>query len=221
MLEKANDLKKLITDAYWQDADVMELERMRKSVRDLMQFLKGRGRKKFDVDITDDITDDDYQPADTSIDIRTYREKVIDYLVEHSDSEVIQKIHNLEPINNEDLTELERILWHELGTKDDYSETTSIGNLAAFVRSLIGLSQEAVNEKFGEYLNGNVLNSQQQEFVWTVINYVRENGDIELSDMVNTDPFVNYDLSEIFGENLTTIIGVVKLLHERVIPVAA
>lgn len=39
--------------------------------------------------------------------------------------------------------------------------------------------------------------------------------------MVNTDPFVNYDLSEIFGENLTTIIGVVKLLHERVIPVAA
>ena len=221
VLEKANDLKKLITDAYWQDADVMELERMRKSVRDLMQFLKGRGRKKFDVDITDDITDDDYQPADTSIDIRTYREKVIDYLVEHSDSEVIQKIHNLEPINNEDLTELERILWHELGTKDDYSETTSIGNLAAFVRSLIGLSQEAVNEKFGEYLNGNVLNSQQQEFVWTVINYVRENGDIELSDMVNTDPFVNYDLSEIFGENLTTIIGVVKLLHERVIPVAA
>ena len=221
VLEKANDLKKLITDAYWQDADVMELERMRKSVRDLMQFLKGRGRKKFDVDITDDITEDDYQPADTSIDIRTYREKVIDYLVEHSDSEVIQKIHNLEPINNEDLTELERILWHELGTKDDYSETTSIGNLAAFVRSLIGLSQEAVNEKFGEYLNGNVLNSQQQEFVWTVINYVRENGDIELSDMVNTDPFVNYDLSEIFGENLTTIIGVVKLLHERVIPVAA
>lgn len=78
-----------------------------------------------------------------------------------------------------------------------------------------------MNEKFGEYLNGNVLNSQQQEFVWTVINYVRENGDIELSDMVNTDPFVNYDLSEIFGENLTTIIGVVKLLHERVIPVAA
>ena len=74
------------------------------------------------------------------------------------------------------MQELERVLWHELGTQQEYAETTSIGNLAAFVRSLVGLSQEAVNEKFGGYLNGNLLNSQQQEFVWTIISYGKTGG---------------------------------------------
>ena len=98
----------------------------------------------------------------------------------------------------------------------EYDESTDIGNLAAFVRSLIGLSQEAVNVKFSEYLSGNLLNSQQQEFVRTIINYVRENGDIELADMVNTEPFNNYDLNEIFGVNLPAMIAVVRTLHDVV-----
>ncbi len=220
-LAKAEDLKLAMSEAYWTGVKVPELEHMRKSLRDLMQFLKGSERKKFDVDITDEVDYSDYQPEDTTIDIRTYREKVIDYLIEHSDSEVIRKIHNLEPITNADLDELERILWHELGTKDEYREATDIGNLAAFVRSLIGLSQEAVNEKFGEYLSGNTFNSQQQEFIRTIINYVRENGDIELADMVNSEPFNNYDLNELFGVNLQTIIAIVNVLHNSVVVKAA
>lgn len=221
VLAKADELKMVMSDSYWNDVNVLELERMRESIRDLMQFLKGSGRKKFDIDIEDEVDNAQYQPEDTSIDIRTYREKVIDYLIEHSDNPVIHKIHNLEPVNNDDLNELERILWHELGTKDDYSETTDIGNLAAFVRSLIGLSQEAVNEKFGEYLSGTLLNSQQQEFVRTIINYVRENGDVELTDMVNTEPFNNYDLNEMFGVNLQAIVQIVGVLHNSVVAEAA
>ena len=178
-----------------------------------MQFLVGSGKKKFDIDISDEVDEAEYQPEDTMIDIRTYREKVIDYLAEHLDSVVIRKIHNLEPITNADLSELERILWHELGTKAEYEEATDIGNLAAFVRSLIGLSQEAVNVKFSDYLSGNLLNSQQQEFVRTIINYVRENGDVELADMVNSEPFNNYDLNEVFGVNLPAMIAVVQTLH--------
>ena len=119
------------------------------------------------------------------------------------------------------LQELEDILWHELGSQEEYTQTTNIENLAAFVRSLIGLSQESVNEKFGEYLNGNTFNSQQQEFILTIINYVRENGDIELSDMVNTEPFNNYDLKEIFGVNLKTVIGIVNILHDSITAKAA
>ena len=209
-----------MSDAFWDAPSVPEIEKKREILRDLMQFLKGSGRKKFDIDIDDKMDDAEYQPVDTMIDIRTYREKVIDYLAENSDSPVIKKIHNLEPITNDDLQELERVLWHELGTQQEYAETTSIGNLAAFVRSLVGLSQEAVNEKFGGYLNGNLLNSQQQEFVWTIISYVRENGDVELSDLVNTEPFNNYDLNEIFGVNLPTIVSVVKKLHESILAAA-
>lgn len=216
MLAKASALKELRSEELWNDVTVEKLEELREAVRDLMKFLKGEKNLKFDIDIGDVVTDSDYIPEDTFIDIRTYREKVIDYLAEHSDSEVIKKIYNLEPVNNEDLEELEKILWKELGTKEEYAQTTTIGNLAAFIRSLIGLSQEAVNEKFGEYLSDNVLNSQQQEFIKTIINYVRENGDIEVTDIVNTEPFNNYDINEMFGENVSVIVKVVTILHSSV-----
>ena len=70
-----------------------------------------------------------------------------------------------------------------------------------------------MNEKFSEYLSGNLLNAQQQEFIKTIINYVRENADVDLSDMVNTEPFNNYDLMELFGERLQALKAVVALLH--------
>ena len=213
VLAKAQDLKQLASKEYWDNATIPELERIRLSLRDLMVFLQGAGKQKFDIDIPDEISEAEYVPDDTAIDIRTYREKVIDYLMEHSDSPVIKKIHNLEPINGADLEELEHILWHELGSKQDYSKTTDKTNLAAFIRSLIGLSQEAVNEKFSEYLSGNLLNAQQQEFIKTIINYVRENGDVDLTDMVNSEPFNNYDLIELFGDRLSALKAVVALLH--------
>ena len=216
VLGKMSDLKQLMGEAFWNDLSVASLEDMRISVRGLMQFLVGHGKGKFDIDIPDEVDKAEYQPEDTAIDIRTYREKVIDYLVEHVDSPVIRKIHNLEPINNQDLTELEQILWHDLGTREEYDQATTTENLAAFVRSLIGLSQESVNEKFGEYLSGNTLNFQQQEFVKTIINYVRENGDISLEDIVNVEPFNNYDVYELFGMQLKAMVAVVNLLHNSV-----
>lgn len=214
--DKTNELREFISDDYWEYVNVSKLEKSRLQLRDLMQFTKGRTPGKHDIDIPDLIDDSDYEPGDTSIDIRTYREKVIDYLVQNSDNEVIQKIYNIEPINNDDLDELEKVLWHDLGSQDDYEKTTKISNLAVFIRSLIGLSQESVNEKFGEYLSGNRFNSQQQEFIQTIINYVRENGDIELSDMVNSEPFNNYDLNEMFGVSLPEVVQIVKILHDSV-----
>ena len=215
---KGDDLKRLLSEDLWENPTVDELEKLRKSLRDLMHNLKGCGRNKVDVDIKDVIYDSEYQPEDTTIDIRTYREKVIDYLEENSDNPVIKKIHNLEPINNEDLLELENVLWHELGSQEEYSQTTDQKNLAAFVRSLIGLSQQAVNEKFGEYLNGNAFNSQQQEFIKTVIDYVKMNGDIERTDLVNSEPFSNYPLQDLFGVDVSKIRDIVDFLHQIVIP---
>lgn len=214
---KAALLLDFMGDEYWVNPTVERLEEYRIELRDLMQFLKGKGRKKFDIDIPDEIDESEYQPGDTTIDIRTYREKVIDYLVENSDRPVIKKIYNIEPINEDDIKELEYVLWHELGSQEDYSQTTSINNLAVFIRSLIGLNQDAVNERFGEFITGNKFNSQQQEFVLTIINYVRENGDIELSDMVNSEPFNNYDLNEMFGVSLSDVVSIVNTLHNCVI----
>ncbi len=218
---KADDLRLLMSEHFWQNPDVPEVERLRKDLRELMQFLQGDGGRKVDIDIEDEIEPGAPLP-DQHIDIRSYRQKVIDYLMENMNSPAIHKIHHLERINHDDLMELERILWQELGTQEDYekerAKTHGRGNLAAFVRSLVGLSQEAVNLKFGHYLNGTQLNAQQQEFVYTVINYVRENGDIEKQDMLETMPFNEYDLADYFGNNFPILRFVLDELHECVVP---
>lgn len=213
---KAEQLKTLVSEQFWDAPSLEKLEQLRVDVRDLMQFLDKSPKKQIDVNIDDTVEPSGYDGGDTIIDIRTYREKVLDYLIEHSDNEVIHKIQRLEPITNEDLKALEKILWEELGTKEEYEQTTDIDNLAVFVRSLIGLSQEAVNEKFGEYLNGNVLNAQQQEFIRAIINYVRENGDISREDLFEKSPFDNYDILTLFGDNITSVLTIVGILHDSV-----
>lgn len=220
-LAKAGDLKQIAGGGFWQSASVPELERLRQGLRELMPFLQGEGRAMYDIDIADEMAPGEYGPEETMIDIRTYREKVIDYLMENLDSRVISKIHHLETINGDDLLELERILWHELGSKDDYDKTTDMGNLAAFVRSLVGLNQEAVNELFSEYLNGNSFNSCQQEYIRSIINYVRVNGDIDRSIVVNVEPFSNVDLIGMFGSRYRDVIRLVDKLHESITASAA
>lgn len=89
-----------------------------------------------------------------------------------------------------------------------------------FIRSLVGLSQQAINEKFGQFLNENVLNAQQQEFVKTIINYVNENGDIETEDLLNTSPFDDQDILGLFGEKIKILNFIVNTVHS-VVQVAA
>ena len=213
VLAKADLLILLRGEEFWEHPNVLVVEKYREELRGIMRYT-AYSRKKLVTDIPDEITKSDVEIEETAIDIRSYKEKVIDYLVEHSENPVILKIKNLEPISNDDLDELERVLWHELGTEKDYRKETQQANLAAFVRSLVGLSQEAVNVKFGEYLFGGQFNSQQQEFIRSVINYVRENGDIELQDIVNTEPFSNFDINEMFGTKVQILVSIVHELHD-------
>ena len=217
VLAMKNQLKQLASQQYWEAPTIESLETLREAVRALMIFLDSSANgRKIDVHISDEVISNGNN-INTTIDIRTYRQKVIDYLLEHSDSPVIKKIKNLEKINAADLKELERILWNELGSEEDYKKTTNTKNLAVFIRSLVGLEQSAINEKFGAFLSGNVLNPQQQEFVKTIIDYVRENGNIELSDLANTSPFNEYSIVDIFGDNIEILQTIVNTFNNAVL----
>ena len=217
VLAKKTQLQQLSSQQYWNEPTIESLEMLRELVRDLMIFLdSSANNRKIDVHISDEIIPNG-DDSNITIDIRTYKQKVIDYLLEHSDSPVIKKIKNLEKINASDLKELERILWSELGSEEDYKRTTNTKNLAVFIRSLVGLEQSAINEKFGAFLSGNVLNPQQQEFVKTIIDYVRENGNIELTDLANTSPFNEYPIIDIFGENIGILQTIVNTFNNAVL----
>ncbi len=215
VVNKAETLKTLMSTEFWEKPAVDELEKYRKEIRDLIQYLPQK-LPPVDVDTPDVIISTDYE-GEGLIDIRTYKEKVIDYLAEHTDNPTVKKIQNLVPIDADDVKELERILWHELGTVDEYKGSTDIDNLAVFIRSIVGIEQSVINEKFGQFLSGNILNAQQQEFVKAIIDYVRENGDIIADDLIDKSPFDSYDIMTLFDENIPIVKNIVSIMHNSIV----
>ena len=63
------------------------------------------------------------------------------------------------------------------------------GNVAAFIRSLIGVDRREALEKFSDFLNDSELNAEQEDFLNTIVQYVCENGDITKEIVVNESPF--------------------------------
>ena len=213
---KKDDLKELYDESSWNEPQVKDLERLRDSVRELIKYITGDELRLIDIDVTDELIDPEFQPDGTVIDIRTYKERVIDYLTKNGDDATIEKIRNLEKLDQKDADKLKQLLWFDLGSEDEYNENANGKSLAAFVRSLIGIDQEAVNEKFGEYLNAHQLNSKQQEFINVIVKYVQKNGDIELSDLLDSDPFKSIDWNELFGGDVEPIKYTVSILHDAI-----
>ncbi len=89
VMAKKDILKKVVDDRFWESPSVNDLESIRVELRELMQFLDGSRRNRVNIDIEEIIVDSDYTVDDTDFDIKTYREKVIDYLEANSNNAVI------------------------------------------------------------------------------------------------------------------------------------
>lgn len=123
----------------------------------------------------------------------------------------------MEQLSGEDIKELERICWKELGTKEEYEDYVKKGELlcgdrvAVFIRSVVGVDRKIAKERFSQFLSNNVLNTLQEEFINQIIGYVCENGDIEPMTIVTNENFEGIDRA--FGMNMVSIRKYVEELH--------
>ena len=188
---KMGTIKEVLTDVAWQNVSLKWLEKVRNDLRDLIKFLIGQGGQWFTVDIEDEISDEGTMDGITPR--VSYKQSVLDFLSQNRNLPVLQKIYDMEQLTAADFTELERILWQELGSKDDYDKFTNGmlcgSNVAMFVRSLVGVDRKNAVRRFSEFISGNELNAEQEDFLNTIIAYVCENGDITKEIVVNESPF--------------------------------
>ncbi len=201
----------------WTDLTLDWLEKVRLDLRDLLQFLDGEAGMTFVVDIQDTLQ---YSGETEGVLPRvSYRQRVLEYLAQNRDYAVIQKIRNIEQLTAADLQTLEHILWEELGDKSEYDklETTDGAiNVAAFIRSLIGIDYAKAAEKFSALLSMNNLNSEQEEFLKAVVSYVCENGDITKGVIVNNEQFS--ECGNIFGPMVIRVAQYITILHDAILP---
>lgn len=215
---KMDTIKEVLTDVAWQNVSLQWLEKVRNDLRDLLKFLMGQGDKSFTVDIADDISDEGMTVGITPR--MSYKQSVLDFLSNNRNLPVLQKIYNMEQLTEKDIAELERILWKELGSKADYDKYTKGmacgSNVAIFIRSMVGVDRKNAVRRFTEYISGNELNAEQEDFLLTIIAYVCENGDITKETVVNEPPFD--ERLSVFSTYMLPLAKYIDTIHAVITP---
>lgn len=196
---KKDELKDFVKEDYWENINLNNLENLRETLRELIKFLEKNKTRYIHSNFEDGLID---CKGGTIIrpQFKNYKQRVIDYLMDHKNSGAIKKITNLEPLNEDDINELEKILCHDLGTKDEFDDLSDGKELPVFVRKIVGLNNETIVNLFSKYLQKYDFNSQQQDFLHQIVEFVIQNGDIELSDLYDTNPFKNIQYDNYFNE---------------------
>lgn len=199
---------------FFENASMSLLERVRQELRELVKNLESSQSKQFTLNIEDIVTDGG-EAATVSMSGNTYKQRVLDYLSEHRDDAVFRKIFRLEQLSADDISQLERILWEELGSREDYVRYTQSDNMnvAMFIRSVIKVDRQLALQKFTEFLNGSTLNALQMDYLKDIISYVCENGDIEPQTLMSVSPFSDINIIDIFDDKAVHVGKYVNLLH--------
>ena len=206
-VEKQKDIiEKVQTTEFWDGATVIELETVRNAMRGLLQYLDKLRRKPYYTNFTDTIIDSkEGEPIYGGNDLKNYRKKVEFYLKEHSDKLSVYKLRNNKKLSESDLKELERILWTELGSKDDYVKEYGETPIGRLVRQIVGVDRAAVNEAFSEFLTEERLNLNQMRFVNLIVDYIVANGNIDDNKVLMGEPFKSVgSITSLFKDNMGT-----------------
>lgn len=212
--QKKEFLKTVTQNEFWENITVIRLEDLRNQVRDLIRFLPREVVDPIRTNFDDKIQlkrGEHLTPQ-----FKNYKQRVIDYLADNVESPVIHKIRNVIPLTSDDLKELQRILWEELGSKDDYDHIADGESVGVFVRKIVGLDREAISKLFAEYLAKYNFNQMQEEFLHQIVTFVLENGDIEPKNLIQDEPFKYLEYTEIFNGNPEAVYSLIKMLHSAV-----
>ena len=213
--ERMETIKEVQTAGFWERRTLDSLERVRKELRELVHVLaESRDERRFVINIEDAISSDAVAAPVTLK--ATYHDRVIDYLAKHTDNEVLRKIQNFEQLTTDDVNELQRIFWEELGTRTEFDEATNgkkyNHNVAAFIRVIQGVDRQKALALYTRFIKDGNLTGEQEQYLKEILNYLSENGDLQMSD------FMEYPLNrnrwrDVFGEHFVGLKDFVNELH--------
>ena len=226
-IEKISKKKETITkiqkEEFWKNADLFQFEEVRKELRDLVILLDRITTKIYYTDFRDEIVD--YGEHETGENFKIvnkfekYNKRVEQYLEEYKNDDVIQKLKNNIPLTMYDIKYLEKILWEDLGTKEEYEKTYGKIPLLKMVSKIIGMDRKAVEKEFSLFLSNENLNSDQINFVKHIVDYIVKNGSIdkkELKDFPEADKFGGlFQLFDNKRDVLTNIVKIIDKVNDR------
>lgn len=202
-------IDRIIQDGYWAEADIFAFDQAREALRELMQFLDSEIQSIYYTHFDDELVNISVgEPLGGGFGLKPYRERVKSYLHEHEDTLAVYKLRNNKQMTTTDLAVLEKILWQDLGSKEDYVKTYGEKPVGMLVRELLGMDQQAVNEAFSEFITDSSLNSRQIDFVKMIISYIVKNGNIvDVKSTFSQQPFTEFagGIGNLFRDNMLVV----------------
>lgn len=184
-------IDRILHTDYLDNAGINEFEHIRECLRHLMKYLPHDGAI-YSTNFTDDILSTDWYESELeNDDLKNYKAKAEFYVRQHQDNPAIAKLRSNIPLTGDDVKELERILWSQVGSRQDYEAAIGAKPLGEFVREIVGLDMNAAKEAFSHYLNDANLDARQIYFVNQIVEYIVHNGVMKDLSVLQEPPFTD------------------------------
>lgn len=210
---KSELINKILHTDYLDNCGINDFEHIRESLRNLMKYIP-HNVLRYDTNFSDDILSTEWKESELeSDDLKNYKAKAEYYVRQHQDNSVIAKLKSNVPLTKDDIEKLEKILWSEVGTKDEYTAEYGEKPLGEFVREIVGLDMNAAKEAFSEFLDNANLDSKQIYFVNQIVEYIVHNGIMKDLSVLQDAPFTDRgSVVEIFTD-LSVWAGIRKVIE--------
>ena len=214
IMMQAELINKILHTNYLENAGIEDFEHIRKSLRDLMKYLP-TGKATYETTFDDEILSIEWKEAELeNDDLKDYKAKAEYYVRQPQDEKAIAKLKSNIPLTSQDVKELEKILWSEVGTKREYEVEYGNKPLGEFVREIVGLDMTAAKEAFSAYLNDANLDSRQIYFVNQIVEYIVHNGMMKDLSVLQETPFTDQgSIVEVFTD-LSVWLGIRKVIEQ-------
>ncbi len=189
--DKLPIIQRVQTDTFWQNADLNALEQVREALRDLMVFLEAERTPYIESDFEDELelkqVREDILPEYKKT--VPYRERVEQFIRKNKHHLVIDKLYKNKAITAQEWQQLEDFLYsQEFISKERFEREFEDTTLGRFIRRIVGLDQNVVNELFSSFIQNENLTPNQITFVQKIIDYVQKNGYLDKKLLVS-QPF--------------------------------
>jgi len=212
-------IKEIQTDQFWETISVKKLDSLRNSLRDLIKYLDTQKQEPIYTHFEDELDYDGIKVrghVNTSYEsLQSYKDRVESYIRRNKDHLIINKLRRNISITKKELEVIEDMLFTDsvAGTRQEFIEQYGEKPLGAFIRSITGLDQAALNNAFSDFLQVGDLRADQMTFIHTIISYLSKNGTIDKT-MLYESPFTDLHDQGISGifDNDSDLIKIVKII---------
>jgi type I restriction enzyme, R subunit len=213
------------TVEYWKGITLPMLEAMRKRIRGLVKLIE-KSTSTIVYSMLDDEIGEmqavDIPVVSNGVNLAQYRKRVESFIKANEDHITIAKLKRGLALTPTDLSELERFVFEaqEVESRDKFEECFGTDKpLPLFIRSLVGLDRQAVQQAFSKYLQGSSYNEKQIRFIEMMIEHLTQNGVLDAAQLYEP-PFnqIHYEgIDGVFADaDADNIFGVVEAFNEAV-----